>query len=115
MNRKIYWELRKIILKIVFNIKRVLYRIINFISGNKEYRSFGRMVVKGSFLGIMRATIFVIIILCMDGVVFKIANMPIVNQNIFASFVIGGISIAGVILGLYESVKFSVSMGKNLL
>lgn len=101
MNRKIYWELRKIILKIVFNIKRVLYRIINFISGNKEYRSFGRMVVKGSFLGIMRATIFVIIILCMDGVVFKIANMPIVNQNIFASFVIGGISIAGVILGLY--------------
>ena len=101
MNRKIFWKLRKIILKIVFNIKRVIYRIINFISGNSEYSSFGRMVVKASFFGIMKATIFVIILLWMDELVFKIGNVPKVDKNIFVSFVIGGISIAGVILGLY--------------
>lgn len=101
MNRKIFWKLRKIILKIVFNIKRVIYRIIDFISGNSEYSSFGRMVVKASFFGIMKATIFVIILLWMDELVFKIGNVPKVDKNIFVSFVIGGISIAGVILGLY--------------
>lgn len=101
MNRKIFWELRKIILKIVFNIKKVIYRIIDFISGNSEYGSLGGMVVKGSFLGIMKATIFVILLLWMDELVSKIGNVPIVNKNIFVSFVIGGISIAGVILGLY--------------
>ena len=101
MNRKIFWKLRKIIFKIVFNIKRVIYRIIDFISGNSEYSSFGRMVVKASFFGIMKATIFVIILLWMDELVFKIGNVPKVDKNIFVSFVIGGISIAGVILGLY--------------
>lgn len=101
MNRKIFWKLRKIILKIAFNIKRVIYRIIDFISGNSEYSSFGRMVVKASFFGIMKATIFVIVLLWMDEVVFKIGNVPKVDKNIFVSFVIGGISIAGVILGLY--------------
>ena len=101
MNRKIFWKLRKIILKIVFNIKRVIYRIIDFISGNSEYSSFGRMVVKASFFGIMKATIFVIILLWIDELVFKIGNVPKVDKNIFVSFVIGGISIAGVILGLY--------------
>ena len=101
MNRKIFWKLRKIILKIVFNIKRVIYRIIDFISGNSEYSSFGRMVVKASFFGIMKATIFVIILLWMDELVFKIGNVPKVDKNIFVSFVIGGISIAGVSLGLY--------------
>lgn len=101
MNRKIFWKLRKIILKIVFNIKRVIYRIIDFISGNSEYSSFGRMVVKASFFGIMKATIFVIILLWTDELVFKIGNVPKVDKNIFVSFVIGGISIAGVILGLY--------------
>ncbi|MBM6972032.1 type II restriction endonuclease subunit M, partial [Mordavella massiliensis] len=63
--------------------------------------SFGRMVVKASFFGIMKATIFVIILLWMDELVFKIGNVPKVDKNIFVSFVIGGISIAGVILGLY--------------
>ena len=101
MNRKIFWKLRKIILKIVFNIKRAIYRIIDFISGNSEYSSFGRMVVKASFFGIMKATIFVIILLWMDELVFKMGNVPKVDKNIFVSFVIGGISIAGVILGLY--------------
>ena len=101
MNRKIFWKLRKIILKIVFNIKRVIYRIIDFISGNSEYSSFGRMVVKASFFGIMKATIFVIVLLWIDELVFKIGNVPKVDKNIFVSFVIGGISIAGVILGLY--------------
>lgn len=101
MNRKIFWKLRKIILKIVFNIKRVIYRIIDFIIGNSEYSSFSRMVVKGSFFGIIKAIIFVIILLWMDELVFNIENVPIVNKNIFVSFVIGGISIGGVILGLY--------------
>ena len=63
MNRKIFWKLRKIILKIVFNIKRVLYRIISFVSGNSEYRSFGGIVIKNSLLEIIKVAIFIIIVL----------------------------------------------------
>lgn len=103
MNRKIFWKLRKIILKIVFNIKRVLYSIINFVSGNSEHRSFGGIVIKSSLLEIIKVAIFIIIVLWMDELVFKIGDVPIVDKNIFVPFVIGGISVAGVILGLYCS------------
>lgn len=101
MNRKIFWKLRKILLKIVFNIKRVLYRIIDFVSGNNEYRSFRGMVIKNSLLGILKVAIFITIILWMDELILKIGDVPIVDKNIFVPSVIGGISVAGVILGLY--------------
>lgn len=101
MNKKIFWKLRKNVLKIVFYIKRVLYRIIDFVSGNSEYRSFRGMVIKGSLLGTLKSAIFIIIVLWMDELVLKIGDVPIVDKNIFVPSVIGGISVAGVILGLY--------------
>lgn len=101
MNRNIFWKLRKIILKIVFNIKRVLYRLIDSIGGNIEYRSFGRMVLKSSLLGILKINILIMILLWMDALVLKIWDELIVDKNIFVPAVIGGISVAGVIFGLY--------------
>ena len=101
MNRNIFWKLRKIILKIVFNIKRVLYRLIDSIGGNIEYRSFGRMVLKSSLLGILKIDILIMILLWMDALVLKIWDELIVDKNIFVPAVIGGISVAGVIFGLY--------------
>ena len=101
MNRKLFWKFRKNILKIVFNIKRVLYRIIDFVSSNSEYRSFRGTIAKKTLLGILKAVILIIIVLWMDELVLKIGDVPIVDKNIFVPSVIGGISVAGIILGLY--------------
>lgn len=101
MNKKIYWKLRKIILTIVFRVKAFFYRIIDFFDGNKAYGFFRRIVIRSSLLGVLKAAIFIVIVLCSDELIFKIKDIPDIDKNIFVPAVIGGISVAGVILGLY--------------
>lgn len=101
MNKKIYWKLRKNIQSIVFKIKVILYRIIDFASGNIEYISFRGKVITSSLLGILKMAILIVFVLWLDGFALKIKDIPIVDNNMFISVVIGGISVAGVILGLY--------------
>lgn len=100
---KYYWILRKYILRIVFIIKKLLYRIFVSISRTYEIKSFGWMITKRSFQKIVLTIIFLIFLSWADGLVYKIENIPTVENDIFIPFVIGGISIAGVILGLYCS------------
>lgn len=101
MNNKIYWKLRKIILTIVFKLKVLLSKTIDFVSGNSEYKSFRGRTIKSSFVGIVKVSIFIVCVLWLDGLVLKIKDLPTVDKNTFISIVIGGISVAGVILGLY--------------
>ena len=101
MDKKIFWKLRKSILVIVFYIKRFLYRIIDFINRKSDYRSFSGLVVKRCLLGMLKAIMFVIIGLRVDGLILKIRDVPEVDKNILVSTVIGGIGVSGVILGLY--------------
>lgn len=101
MDKKIFWKLRKSILVIIFYIKRLLYRIIDFINGKSDYRSFGGLVVKRCLLGMLKAIMFVIVGLRVDGLILKIKDVPEVDKSILVSTVIGGIGVSGVILGLY--------------
>ena len=101
MNRELYWKLRKIFLKYIFIIKRIIYRFLDFISGSKEYSSFRGMVIRNTILGLFKAGILIVITIFFDSMIVGLNNLPVVDKNIFVPSIIGGISVAGVILGLY--------------
>lgn len=101
MNRELYWKLRKIFLKYIFVIKRIIYRFLDFISGSKEYSSFRGMVIRNTILGLFKAGILIVTTIFFDSMIVGLNNLPVVDKNIFVPSIIGGISVAGVILGLY--------------
>jgi len=101
MNKKMYWKIRKIILTVLFKCKSFVYRGIDFTEANIEYKSFKALIFKKAFWGVLRGLLFAFVLLYLDGLLLKIKNTPIVDGNIVVNVVIGGISVAGVILGLY--------------
>lgn len=101
MNTEIYWKIRKTIITAIFKIKRALYRIIDYMAGRREYTSFRKIVVKNSIIGLFKALLLTGIVIGIDASIHRFHSVPIVNENIFVPSVIGGISVAGVILGLY--------------
>ena len=101
MNRKEYWKLRKLFKTIVFKIKTCIYRLIDFVSEKSEYLSFKRLIIKSLLSGIIKDSIFIIIGLWLDTLVLKNEDVPAVDKFLLIPVIIGGIGVAGVILGLY--------------
>lgn len=101
MNSKAFWKIRKIILTIFFNIKKVVYRIIDFMSTKAEDSSLWKKIFMSSFVGLIKAIIFVLFMSSFDGLILKIKDMSVVDIDIFIPVIIGGIGVAGVVLGLY--------------
>ena len=103
MNGKMYWVLRKTIQNIVFWIKKIIYRLIDGITGIGEYKSFRQMIIKYSLLEIVKGILVSAVVLGADHFFLEKGILSAVDNSIFAPFIIGGIGIAGVILGLYCS------------
>ncbi len=103
MNGKAYWVLRKTLLSIVFWIKKIIYRLIDGVTGISEYKSFRRMIIKYSLIEIAKGILASAAVLSVDYVFITNGIFSVVDNSIFAPFIIGGIGIAGVILGLYCS------------
>ena len=103
MDKKAYWKLRKIILTVLFKIKVCLYRILDFISEFFVYNSLRKRVLISILIGIMKATIVIVAVRWFDGLILKFKDIQEVDNNLFIPTVIGGVSVAGVILGLYCS------------
>lgn len=103
MNGKTYWVLRKTLLSIVFWIKKIIYRLIDGVTGISEYKSFKRVIIKYSLIEIAKGILASATVLSVDYVFIANGIISVVDNSIFASFIIGGIGIAGVILGLYCS------------
>ena len=103
MNCKIYWVFRKTIHNIVFWIKKIIYRLIDGAAGISEYKSFRQMIIKYSLLEIFKGMLVSAVVLGLDYYFLEKGFLSAVDDTIFAPFIIGGIGIAGVILGLYCS------------
>ncbi len=103
MNGKMYWVLRKTIQNIVFRVKKVIYRLIDGATGISEYKSFRQMIIKYSLLEIAKGMLVSVVVLGVDYFLLTKEIIFAVDNTIFAPFMIGGIGIAGVILGLYCS------------
>ena len=85
----------------VFKIKTGLYRVLDALSENREYKSFNKTVIRCLFLGILKSTILLAVVITCDRWLLIHIDVPLINKDFLISTVVGGISIAGVILGLY--------------
>ena len=112
MNRKVYWKVRKICLNCIFNFKKLLFRIIHHMARNKEYKPFREVIIKRLFWGMLKSIIVTYIVFYIDGLILDLYCVPIIDKEIFADVLIGGIGVAGVILGLYCANKASIYSSK---
>ena len=103
MSKNIYWRLRKIEKYIVFQVKKIIYRIFDNTTVVGEYQSFRRTIIKYSAIEILKGIFIASIVLKFDCLVLKKQILKTVDENVFCPSIIGGIGIAGVILGLYCS------------
>ena len=103
MNGKMYWVLRKTMLSIVFWTKKIIYRLIDGGTGISEYKSFRQKIIKYSLIEIAKGMLASAVVLGVDYILLAKGIISVIDNNIFSAFIIGGIGIAGVILGLYCS------------
>jgi hypothetical protein len=102
MNKKSYWKIRKKLLKFIFKSKVLLYKGFNSKEKSMEYNSFKSIVAKKTIFGMIKGIMFVAILLYIDKIFLK-TNLikKFDNISIIVDVIIGGIGVAGVILGLY--------------
>lgn len=101
MNSKTYWKLRKRMLSILFKFKTIIYRSISIISIPKDYAPFSLVIAKKAILGLIKGIIIALFLLFLDGILLEAECLAKIDGSIFTAVVIGCLSIAGVILGLY--------------
>lgn len=101
MNSKIYWKLRKRMLNMLFKFKTIIYRSISIISIPKDYAPFNLVIAKKAILGLIKGIIIATFLLFLDEILLKVECLTKIDGSIFTAVVIGCLSIAGVILGLY--------------
>lgn len=101
MNKKLYWKIRRIIQTFLFKIKSLIYRGLDIAEINYEYKPFWTYVIRKTIVGIIKGLIIAAIFWYLDGLLLKINGIPSVNRSLFLNTIIGGIGVAGVILGLY--------------
>lgn len=98
-----YWKFRKVTQNIIFQIKKLIYHLFDKTTEFREYRSFGRRIVQISFVEIIKGALLSAVALEIDYLIMKKMDVGSVDGSIFVPFIIGGIGIAGVILGLFCS------------
>ncbi len=101
MNSKTYWKLRKRMLSILFKFKTIIYGSISIISIPKDYAPFSLVIAKKAILGLIKGIIIALFLLFLDGILLEAECLAKIDGSIFTAVVIGCLSIAGVILGLY--------------
>lgn len=101
MNNTLYWKIRKLAQNLIFKIKAVLYRALDVLSENREYKSFNKTAIRCVIQGILKSMILLAVVITCDKWLLLHIDLPLINKDFLMSTVVGGISIAGVILGLY--------------
>ena len=108
MNSKIYWKIRKIGLTVLFKIKSLVYRVIDFIESSLSYNSLWKLIIINALTGLFKGLVYAYILSKLDEFVFQKVDVVHVDKNIYIDVIIGEIGVAGVILGLYCSSIASV-------
>lgn len=101
MNKKIYWKIRKRILTLLFKSKTVFFKLYSSKEASKEYNSFRSLIIKKTLNGCLKSILIAIILLLLDNLTLRIDHAFSLDKTLFTDVVIGGIGVAGVILGLY--------------
>ena len=74
---------------------------LSIISIPKDYAPFSLVIAKKAILGLIKGIIIALFLLFLDGILLEAECLAKIDGSIFTAVVIGCLSIAGVILGLY--------------
>lgn len=101
MNSRIYWNIRKQLVGLIFLMKKTIYKLIQKID---EYHGLSRMrtgVMKTLIRQIFASIIAALILYKFDILLLRRFALCPISLDMFKDIIIGGMGIAGVILGLY--------------
>lgn len=101
MNNRLYWKIRKAFLNLKFRLKKNYYGIYSSLDAETSYLSFWSVVIKKTLLVIIRTSLVAIALLIAESLFTKVNLFNPVDNNMLLDALIGGIGVAGVILGLY--------------
>ena len=103
MNTKIYWKIRYVMNRLVFKLNTFRYRLVLWFEENKRGKLSFAIITSVSF-HILLYCLLAVITFFADSQLFKlISQKPETDLNSTIAIIIGGMGIAGVILGLYCS------------
>ena len=112
MNTKLYWVLRSWWRRITFEIRKILYSIRYKYENEKRTKSFSLLILKMVFKKLLFACAVCIVSILIDNKLLDITKNASLENQLFLDIIIGGIGVAGVILGLYCSNMASIFSSK---
>ena len=112
MNTKLYWILHSWWKSIAFKFKKILYSIRYKYENEKRTKSFSLLILKMVLKKLVFACIICIASIQVDNILLNITKADALDHQLFLDIIIGGIGVAGVILGLYCSNMASIFSSK---
>lgn len=112
MNTRLYWLMRDFWLKLVFLIRKCIFIVMDKSYNRKKTQRFSRRIAKTVVKQTFKTVILCLIALALDRVLFRFAKCEPLDHQLFLDIVIGGIGVAGIILGLYCSNMASMFSSK---
>ncbi len=103
MKTRNYWKIRKQLLKLIFNVKKIAFIIDNRRRSSKEYKSFNRLLYGRFVASVFQWVIIAIFFNVVDNTLLNSGVLFMFDNGILSSVIIGELGVAGVILGLYCS------------
>lgn len=110
MFSKQFWKIKSKIVNFKFQLQKLLYGIRKKIDNCKKSASFSSILIKTFVMQILKAVILASVLLYSDIYIVPliadqllIINLEPINTTLAADIIIGGLGVAGVILGLYCS------------
>lgn len=103
MKTRLYWNIRKRILNLIFIIKKTIYKVSTRRHSSKEYSSFLKFLLEKFVYRIIKAIVLFGILEFGDSILYKHGITKNISSEILINVIIGQLGVAGVILGLYSS------------
>ena len=101
MNTRLYWTIKNFFQKIVFDTKRLIYVLKEKFSKQCNLLHIQFDILKVVLWQIFLAIVFVLLLKKCDALLLSYLKLDSVSLDMFKDITIGGMGIAGVILGLY--------------
>lgn len=101
MNRKLYWIVRQHVLNVIFRIKKGLFRMSEGKDQTDRILPLHFSVLRTTIAQVFKGIIIAWLVTKLDSVLLRKLNVEAFDADMFKDIVLGGMGIAGVILGLY--------------
>lgn len=101
MNKKLYWIVRQHVLNVIFGIKKGLFRMSEGKDQTDRILPLHFSVLRTAIAQVFKGLIIAWLIAKLDTFLLTKLNVEAFDADMFKDIVLGGMGVAGVILGLY--------------